>query len=182
MSVQIAGVLLDPYGEIASFAEIQFITLQGAGEVMTTAPAVYRTSADGSYSINVQFGVFAVLMRYNQSNGKFQQIKKVIVNSNTVATTLGELLLNNEPLTPPEIAYVEQLVAEAKGYRDESEVFAAASETSAQNSASSAAASAQSATDAANSAALIAPIPLNGGVWASGQTYDFYNQYMIYTD
>jgi len=123
MSVQIAGVLLDPYGEIASFAEIQFITLQGAGEVMTTSPAVYKTSADGSYSINVQFGVFAVLMRYNQSNGKFQQIKKVIVNSNTVATTLGELLLSNEPLTPPEIAYVEQLVLEAKGYRDETLVL-----------------------------------------------------------
>lgn len=180
MSVQIAGVLLDPYGEIANFAEIQFITLQGAGEVMTTAPAVYKTSADGSYSINVQFGVFAVLMRYNQSNGKFQQIKKVIVNSSTVATTLGELLLNNEPLTPPEIAYVEQLVAEAKEYRDESEAFAIASEASSQSSAVSAAESAQSAIDAANSAALIAPIPLNGGVWASGQTYDFYNQYMIY--
>ena len=180
MSVQIAGVLLDPYGEIASFAEIKFITTQGAGEVMTTAPATYKTSADGSYSMNIQFGVFIVQMRYNQSNGKFQQIKKVIVNSNTVATTLGELLLNNEPLTPPEIAYVEQLVAEAKEYRDESEVFAAASEASAQNSASSAAESAQSAIDAANSAALIAPIPLNGGVWASGQTYDFYNQYMIY--
>jgi len=181
MSVSISGILLDPYGQPARFAEVKFITWQGANDVLTTSNSVFKTSEDGAYSFSVEFGVFTVQVRYNQSNGKFQTIKqKVIVNSTTVASTLGELLLFNEPLTPPEIAYVEQLVAEAEGYRDESAVSAAESEASAQNSATSAAESAQSAIDAANSAALIAPIPLNGGVWASGQTYDFYNQYMIY--
>lgn len=181
MSVSISGILLDPFGQPASFAEVKFITWQGANDVLTTAPAVFKTSADGAYSFSVEFGTFTVQVRYNQSNGKFQTIKqKVIVNSNVTATTLGELLLFNEPLTPPEIAYVEQLVAEAEGYKDDAAASAAASEASSQASATSAAASAQSATDAANSAALIAPVPLNGGVWASGQTYDFYNQYMIY--
>ena len=165
MSVSISGILLDPFGQPASFAEVKFITWQGAGDVLTTAPAVFKTSADGAYSFAVEFGTFTVQVRYNQSNGKFQTIKqKVIVNSNTNASTLGELFLFNEPLTPPEIAYVEQLVAEAEGYRDEAEGFALASEASSQTSEGFSQASSgyaddanQSATDAANSASLIAP-------------------------
>lgn len=126
MSVSISGILLDPFGQPASFAEVKFITWQGANDVLTTAPAVFKTSADGAYSFAVELGTFTVQVRYNQSNGKFQTIKqKVIVNSNVTATTLGELLLFNEPLTPPEIAYVEQLTAECEGYRDESALSAA---------------------------------------------------------
>lgn len=124
MSVSISGILLDPYGQPARFAEVKFITWQGANDVLTTSNSVFKTSEDGAYAFSVEFGTFTVQVRYNQSNGKFQTIKqKVIVNSTTAASTLGELLLFNEPLTPPEIAYVEQLVAEAEGYRDECLIY-----------------------------------------------------------
>ena len=189
MSVSISGILLDPYGQPARFAEVKFITWQGAADVLTTSNSVFKTSEDGAYAFSVEFGTFTVQVRYNQSNGKFQTIKqKVIVNSTTTASTLGELLLFNEPLTPPEIAYVEQLVAEAEGYRDESESFALASEASSQTSegfsqSSSGYAddSAASAAAAATSAESIAGVPLNGGVWAAGITFNSYNEYMIYS-
>lgn len=181
MSVSISGILLDPYGQPARFAEVKFITWQGANDVLTTSNSVFKTSEDGAYAFSVEFGTFTVQVRYNQSNGKFQTIsQKTIVNSATVASTLGELLLFNEPLTPPEIAYVEQLVAEAEGYRDESLTYRNETKGFRDESEAFADNAEQSAIDAANSAASIVGVPLNGGVWAAGQTFDFYNQYMIY--
>lgn len=175
MSVSISGILLDPYGQPARFAEVKFITWQGAADVLTTAPAVFKTSADGTYAFDVEFGTFTVQVRYNQSNGKFQTIKqKVIVNGDVTATTLGELLEFNTPLTPPEIAYVEQLVAEAEGYRDESETFSIAASGYADDSE-------QSAIQAANSVAAIAPVSLGDGIWGTDKTYTAYNQYLIYS-
>ncbi len=132
MSVSISGILLDPYGQPARFAEIKFITWQGAGDVLTTSNSVFKTSEDGVYAFSVEFGTFTVQVRYSQSNGKFQTIKqKVIVNSATVASTLGALLLFNEPLTPPEIAYVEQLTVECESYRDDCAISAAEAAASA---------------------------------------------------
>jgi len=181
MSVAISGILLDPYGNPAPFAEVKFITWQGANDVLTTSLAVYKTSSDGAYSFAVENGTFTVQVRYNQSNGKFETIKKkVIVNSETTASTLGELLLFNEPLTPPEIEYVKQLVAEAEGYRDETLIYRNETEVFRDEAGVSASEAEQSAIDAANSAAAIVGVPLNGGVWAAGQTFTAYNQYMIY--
>ena len=181
MSVAISGILLDPYGNPAPFAEVKFITWQGALDVLTTSSAVYKTSSDGAYSFAVEFGTFTVQVRYNQSNGKFETIKKkVIVNAETTATTLGELLLFNEPLTPPEIEYVKQLVAEAEGYRNETLTYRNETEGFRDEALTAAAEAEQSAIDAANSAAAIVGVPLNGGVWAAGQTFTAYNQYMIF--
>lgn len=173
MSVPISGILLDPYGNVARFADIKFVTVQGTLDVIESSSAVFRTDENGAYSIDVQFGRFAVLMRFNGNNGAYDKIQTISVNSDTVASTLGELLAYTEPLTPAEILLVQQLVAQAIAAKDDAEAAALQAAIEAANAAASAAA-------AANSVALLAPVPLNGGVWASGQTFTAYNQYMIY--
>lgn len=180
MSIPISGILLDPYGNVARFADIKFVTVQGALDVIESSSAVFRTDENGAYSIDVQFGRFAVLMRFNGNNGAYEKIQTISVNSDTVATTLGELLEYTEPLTPGEILIVQQLVQQATDARNDAEAAALAALLSEQNAAASAAAALASENAAANSVALLAPVPLNGGVWAAGQTFTAYNQYMIF--
>lgn len=180
MSIPISGILLDPYGNVARFADIKFVTVQGALDVIQSSSAVFRTDENGAYSIDVQFGRFAVLMRFNGNNGAYEKIQTISVNSDTIATTLGELLEYTEPLTPGEILIVQQLVQQAIDAKDDAEAAALAALLSEQNAAASAAAALASENAAANSVALLAPVPLNGGVWAAGQEFTAYNQYMIF--
>lgn len=173
MSIPISGILLDPYGNVARFSDIKLVTLVGSGDVIETSNSTFRTDENGAYAMDVQFGRFAVYMRFNGSNGSYTKIQAITVNSDTIASTLGELLAYSEPLTPDEILIVQALVNEAIAAKD----LAQAAELSASLDADSAAADALA---AANSVALLAPVPLNGGVWASGQTFTAYNQYMIF--
>ncbi|CAH9011765.1 putative methyl-accepting chemotaxis protein [Vibrio phage 168E36-1] len=124
MSVQIVGTMLDPSGgQPAGGAMIQFIALAPYAGVAKGAQSIQTTSATGEYDFPLNYGRYAVAINHS---GRFvNQAVSVSVNEESPATMdLDTLFESTAPLTPPEFAYLEELLAKAEQAVVDAEGFA----------------------------------------------------------
>lgn len=173
-TLKLSGVLSRPVsGEVVANARISFDAVATGTVVLKGVSSVCKSAADGTYSVDLQYGDYSVQVSWS---GQTQQYGVIHIDSTTPIGDLNTLLLQNimEQQVTPEIvlefreleqemqedlAQMEQLNAEATGAASAaslSEQNAATSEANAATSEGAAAGSAnaagQSATASASSA------------------------------
>lgn len=173
-TLKLSGVLSRPVsGEVVANARISFDAVATGTVVLKGVSSVCKSAADGTYSVDLQYGDYSVQVSWS---GQTQQYGVIHIDSTTPIGDLNTLLLQNimEQQVTPEIvlefrqleqemqedlAQMEQLNAEATGAASAaslSEQNAATSEANAAThegaAAGSATAAGQSATASASSA------------------------------
>jgi lysophospholipase L1-like esterase len=120
-SINLSGILRDSLGEIDVGALIRFTHVTTTGEVLATTEAEYIIPPDGTYSIDVQYGQVRVdyTTRFTEN---FVAI--VIVNGDSTATNLPDLLNAAVPPTDAQLLQFQGILADAQAAAVTSEAFA----------------------------------------------------------
>ena len=120
-SIHLQGILRDSLGEIDVGAIITFTHETATGETLPTTKVDLRIPPNGAYSIDVEYGRVRVdyTTRYTE-----RFIGTVIVNQDSTATSLPELLNAAVPVTPAVILEMQGILADAVAASDTSEAFA----------------------------------------------------------
>ena len=116
MKIRVKGQLLNPIsGDPAKDSSIRFITVDGFKDVLRGSRSEFTCDHDGNYDFELEIGVFAVFIRFHVV---FEKMQTVTVNSETPSPlTMYELLeqSSDEPLTPEQVAYINELTEQSKG-------------------------------------------------------------------
>lgn len=144
-SVNLSGILKDSLDEIDVGAIIKFTHLTTTGEVINTTEQVLIVPPDGSYNIDVNYGL--VRIDYTTKNTE-RYVATVTVNNETVATTLPELIGTVTPVTEESLLFMQALVADAQESATGASASATQAEVAATQATSAAATAAQDAGDA----------------------------------
>ncbi len=104
-SINLSGILVDSLGEIDVGAIITWTHLTTTGQTIATTKVDLVIPPDGSYDIDVEFG--EIRIDYTTRTGR-RFIKIVIVNGDTTATTIPQLLDAAVPNTVPSRIAIRQ--------------------------------------------------------------------------
>ena len=109
-SIHLEGILVDSVGEIDVGGVITFTHLTTTGGTIASTQTELIIPPDGAYSIDVEYGQIRIdyTTRYTENF-----IANVIVNSDSTATSIPELLSATTPVTEPIIIEMQGLVADA---------------------------------------------------------------------
>ena len=120
-SINLSGILTDSLGEIDVGAVIRFTHITTTGDVIATTESEYIIPPDGTYSINVQYGQVRIdyTTRYTE-----QFVAIVIVNADSTATNLPDLLNAAVPPTDAQLLQFQDILADAQAAAVTSEAFA----------------------------------------------------------
>ena len=135
MPYQITGTLKLPDGTPASNVDIEFISQQNYSPLVRDLSNVIRTSNDGRYSINLEYGEYAVRLIYGNANPLYPG--KVFVFSDTpTGQDLPSLMqaANFTPATPEYIQQIQGWLADAKKSEEAAASSASAAKISETNS------------------------------------------------
>ncbi len=138
MPYQITGALKLPDGTPASNVDIEFISQQNYSPLVRDLSNVIRTGNDGRYSINLEYGEYAVRLIYGNANPLYPG--KVFVFADTPAGQDLPTLMqaaNFTPATPEYIVQIQGWLTEAKDAEVAASASAAAAKVSETNSKSS---------------------------------------------
>ena len=108
-SITLAGILKDSIGQIDVGAIVTFTHLTTTGQTIKGTSNNLIVPPDGAYSINVEYGQIRIdyTTRFTE---RFVAI--VLVNSDSTATTLPDLLLSADIPTNPQIAQFQAYLAD----------------------------------------------------------------------
>jgi len=120
-SINLSGILKDSLDEVDVGAIIKFTHLTTTGEVINTTEQALIVPPDGSYNIDVNYGL--VRIDYTTKNTE-RYVATVTVNDETVATTLPELIGTVTPVTEESLLFMQGLVADASESADRAEAEA----------------------------------------------------------
>ena len=120
-SIHLQGTLVDTLGEIDVGAIMTFTHLTNTGETIATTKIDLIIPPNGFYSIDVEYGQIRIdyTTRFTE-----RFIATVIVNQDSTATTIPELLNAAVPVTDPVILEMQSILADAVAAADTSEAFA----------------------------------------------------------
>ena len=120
-SIHLQGILRDSLGEIDVGAIITFTHMTTTGETIASTKRNLLIPPDGAYSIDVEYGQIRIdyTTRYTE-----RFVSMVIVNQDSTATSLPELLNAAVPVTPAVILEMQGILADAVAASDTSEAFA----------------------------------------------------------
>lgn len=152
MAYNVAGTLKLPDGTAAAGVDFIFTATKTLTPMVEATNSRVRTTADGSYSINLEYNVYTVDAVYK--NNVPLRLGTITIASDSVAGQDLPTLLSQaawQPATPDYIVQITQWLNEAKAASDASEASAQASELNKQQSAQQATISFQSAAQAAQS-------------------------------
>ena len=109
-SIHLEGILVDSLGDIDVGGVLSFTHLTTTGETIATTQYDLVVPPDGVYSIDVEYGQIRIdyTTRYTE---RFVGI--VIVNSDSTATSIPELLNAAVPVTEPVILEMQTILADA---------------------------------------------------------------------
>lgn len=135
-SIHLQGTLIDSLGEIDVGAIMTFTHLTNTGETIATTKVDLIIPPDGSYSIDVEYGQVRIdyTTRFTE-----RFIATVIVNQDSTATSIPELLNAAVPVTDPVILEMQTILADAVTAETNASGFADDAEQSAIDAAASAA-------------------------------------------
>lgn len=105
-SINLIGNLLDPNGLFSVGDKVKFTHQTTTGETIKSAVSIIIIPPDGSYNLNLQYGLIKVEYR-DVLTGVYKTVGVVTVNGDSVATTLPQLLSAITPPTPPPGAVTE---------------------------------------------------------------------------
>ena len=120
-SIHLQGILKDSLGEIDVGAIITFTHMTTTGETIASTKRNLLIPPNGAYSIDVEYGQIRIdyTTRYTE-----RFVSMVIVNQDSTATSLPELLNAAVPATPAVILEMQGILADAVAASDTSEAFA----------------------------------------------------------
>ena len=120
-SIHLQGILRDSLGEIDVGAIITFTHMTTTGETIASTKRNLLIPPNGAYSIDVEYGQIRIdyTTRYTE-----RFVSMVIVNQDSTATSLPELLNAAVPVTPAVILEMQAILADAVAASDTSEAFA----------------------------------------------------------
>tara|TARA_R110000851_G_C13075066_1_gene565208 strand:+ start:180 stop:2381 length:2202 start_codon:yes stop_codon:yes gene_type:complete len=124
-SIHLQGILKDSLGEVDVGAIITFTHMTTTGETIAGTKRNLLVSPSGAYSIDVEYGQIRIdyTTRYTE-----RFVSMVIVNQDSTATSLPELLNAAVPATEPVILEMQSILSDAVAAADDSESFAMVSE------------------------------------------------------
>lgn len=120
-SIHLQGILVDTLGEIDVGAIMTWTHLTNTGETIATTKRDLIIPPDGFYSIDVEYGQIRIdyTTRFTE-----RFVATVVVNQDSTATTIPELLNAAVPVTDPVILEMQSILADANAAADTSEAFA----------------------------------------------------------
>ena len=121
-SVNLTGTLLNPEGEPDVGAIVKFTLLTTTGSTISSAYSELLVPPDGTYNIDVVYGQLRV--DYVSENAE-RFVAIVVVNSNTVATSLPELLNATTPPTNAQLIQFQAILADCVTAKNAAEAAAA---------------------------------------------------------
>ncbi len=121
-SIHLQGTLLDTLGEVDVGAILTWTHLTNTGEVIATTKRNLIIPPNGFYSIDVEFGQIRIdyTTRFTE-----RFIATVIVNGDSTATTIPELLNAAVPVTDPVILQMQDILEDTENAKDLAEAAAA---------------------------------------------------------
>lgn len=150
-----SGILLDPDGEVCAGDRLRFTQQTITGQVLAGAVSYLDIAPDGSYSIDLQYGII-LIDHYDSDSKKWRLQGAVTVNENTKAENLPDLLGESTPPTNEQIKRFEDLLAQAKEAAAAADIAAIAARAAALAAEDSEKAAAVSAAEAKEAAAKVA--------------------------
>ena len=120
-NITLTGILLDSLGEVDVGAIVTFTHETTTGQTIATTKSDLIVAPNGAYSITLEYGEIRIdyTTRYTE-----RFVGTVIVNGDTTATNLPELLNAAVPVTPAVILQMQGILSDAEAAADTSEAFA----------------------------------------------------------
>ena len=135
--ITLSGTLLDPNGDNAVGDKIRFTHKSTTGETVQSAVSVLTIPPNGTYSINLEYGL--VLVEYKDiTSAQFKNRGVATVNSDNPATSIPELLNAVVPVSSAELIEFQAILADCSTAKTGAETAQAAAETAAAEAAASA--------------------------------------------
>jgi hypothetical protein len=136
-SIRLQDIALNPNGEYAKGDMYRFTHMSTTGQTTRGSISNELVEQDGSYDFNLEYGRIFVESRSAQAGGAWVKHGVVVVNSDTTATTLPELLSAVVPPTDDQLLEFQTLLADTNAAADRAEVSATEAEQSAISAAES---------------------------------------------
>ena len=109
-NITLAGILLDSLGEIDVGAVLKFTHLTTTGSTVAGTQVNLIVPPDGAYSINVEYGE----IRIDYTSDRTERfVATVVVNSDSTATSIPELLNASVPPTNAQLLAFQTILADA---------------------------------------------------------------------
>lgn len=110
-NITLSGILLDPTSEFAVGDEVRFTHNSTTGETIKSAISTLTIPPDGSYSIDLQYGL--VLVEYKDiRSSQFKNLGVATVNGTNTATSIPELLNALVPVSSAELIEFQAILAD----------------------------------------------------------------------
>jgi len=120
-SIHLQGTLVDTLGEIDVGAVLTWTHLTATGEVIPTTKVDLIIPPNGFYSIDVEYGQIRIDYR-TRNTERF--IAEVVVNQDSTATSIPELLNAAVPVTDPVILQMQDILSDTEAAKDLAEAAA----------------------------------------------------------
>ena len=118
--ITLTGVLLDPTGEFSVGDRVRFTHRTSTGDTVKTAQSMLTIPPDGSYSIDLEYG--EILVEYSDyRKPDFKNVGVVIVNGDSTASTIPELLNAVVPPTDAQLLEFQAILGDTVSARDDAE-------------------------------------------------------------
>ena len=109
--ITLTGVLLDPTGEFSVGDRVRFTHRTSTGDTVKTAQSMLTIPPDGSYNIDLEYG--EVLVEYSDyRKPDFKNVGVVIVNQDSTATSIPELLNAVVPPTDAQLLEFQSILGD----------------------------------------------------------------------
>ena len=109
--ITLSGVLLDPTGEFSVGDRVRFTHRTSTGDTVKTAQSMLTIPPDGSYNIDLEYG--EVLVEYSDyRKPDFKNVGVVIVNQDSTATSIPELLNAVVPPTDAQLLEFQSILGD----------------------------------------------------------------------
>ena len=156
--ITLSGRLEDPMDRTPDVgAQVRFTMMSNTGNSLKTATQTMIVDPSGDYDIELTYGNLLVEYKTSGDTEDWTELATVVINSDTVATTIPELISSSVPPTDENLAIMQQLFADAEEAANNaatSEANAAKSEANAATSETNASASEIAAADSATQAEI----------------------------
>ena len=110
-NITLTGTLLDPNSGFAARDKIRFTHKTTTGSTLKGSVSTLVIGADGSYSIDLQYGLVLVERR-DSTKSQYINLGVVTVNADNPATTLPELLSATVPVSSEELIEFQSILAD----------------------------------------------------------------------
>ena len=153
-SIVLSGRLEDPLNGLADVgAELRFTMLTNTGNSLKTSTDTLVIDITGDYSFTLSYGQMLIEYKTSSQTREWTDMGTIVVNENTTATNIPELLASSVPPTDANILEFQALLALTEAAADASEtsaIAAAASQSATKVSENATSASANASAISAN--------------------------------